>query len=240
MLVRNSATTLVNIRRRARRLEAAGRLIEAEGEYRRLLQSASSVPGRGADRDRARMVRNASRMHWLGSRFDSAAFGFASLLKEARARGRPEDPMALVWRYLSLARLDPAAALAELRQRPPMAHAHRGSWAASILELFCGRMPPAEFSASVAALRARTSPRVTPHVAPHVANRQMGDLPRSARVAAAIENFYLGQWCLLHGHALAARMHLSAAAGLGGKFESCAAAVERQRLQAGHVAGTRA
>lgn len=227
-LDRTRATTLAAIRRRARRLEAAGRFDEADSEYRRLLQSASHPPGRSAERDRERMVRNASRMHWLTSRFDSAAFGFASLLNEARTRGRPEDPMALVWRYLSLARLDQAAAQAELRQRSRMTRVLWGSWEACLLDLFCDRIAPAQFRAAAAALRTGAPSRG----ALHCAAGQMRDLPRRERIAGAVEDFYLGQWCLLHGRALAARMHLGAAAGVGGRFESYAAAVERSRLQA--------
>lgn len=235
-------------RERAAMYEAMGFHHGAAAEYELLAEH--EVPLRAEHR--RNMLRNQSRQHWKAGRFQEAADGFGRLVHEAREARREFNPFDLLWRHLSLARIDSAQADFELlKTRPPadVPHAVRTNrsgadsawnpmgppcpvsrWPMPVFDLMCGRITPGEFEALARPALAASD---LWHPPAQGATAGLPEYrPPALHLWRAEVAFYLGQWHMINGYKYMSLhcMEVAAADTRARTFESQAAAAELARL----------
>ncbi len=240
-------------RGRASLYEEMGFLHGANAEYEVLLQQgASSRSRQGGSDDHLLMQRNSGRLNWKAGRYDDAAAAFSELVGASAGISGRAEPMALLWRHLCLARLEPARATEILLAAWPLplnTFALRVSrsgaspawepsgppcptakWPEPVIELFCGRIGPHTYLAMAAQALEISDQWQVPAAGPGVGMSELR--PPAQHLWRAEVEFYLGQWHLLRGSARAARVHLDTAAAdtRSRSFECYAAGAELARL----------
>ena len=239
-------------RERALLYETMGYHHGASADYDFLAHHAlgASTGARGNE-DSRNMLRNRGRLHWKAGRFDVATNAFSTLVDEAGKRGKAAEPIQIVWRFLALARLDPKRAgdyllaawpgpgrrFAIRTSRTGLSPAWEPSgppcptckWPEPVLELYCGRLTPAEYIAMAEPALAISDQWKPPQPGRGVSLAQF--LPPAQHLWRAEVAFYLGQYHLLFGHPGSATQYLEIAAAdaRARTFECYAAGAELAR-----------
>ena len=242
-------------RERALLYETMGYHHGASADYDFLAQHAlGSSNGARGNEDTRNMLRNRGRLHWKAGRFDVATNAFSTLVEEAGKRGKAAEPMQIVWRFLALVRLDakragdyllaawpaPGRRFAIRTSRTGLSPAWEPTgppcptckWPEPVLELYCGRLTPAEYTAMAEPALAISDQWKPPQLGRGVSLAQF--LPPAQHLWRAEVAFYLAQYHLLFGDPGSATQYLEIAAAdaRARTFECYAAGAELAHIAA--------